>query len=75
LPSSKKQGGPKGPTSEPTDNQKIGTTLQPKAADYGNVLAGVFELLNTARRASARIFNTLMTATCYIRKLAGGFGA
>ena len=49
--------------SEPSDNQKTGTRLQSKAADYGNVLAGVVELLDTARRASARVVNTLMTAT------------
>ncbi len=49
--------------SEPSDNQKSGTMLQPKTAHYGNVLAGVVELLDTARRASARIVNTLMTAT------------
>jgi hypothetical protein len=36
---------------------------QLKQADYGNVLAGVVELLDTARRASARVVNTLMTAT------------
>jgi predicted nuclease of restriction endonuclease-like (RecB) superfamily len=49
--------------SKPNDNQKTGTTLQPQAADYGNVLAGVVELLDTARRTSARVVNTLMTAT------------
>ena len=49
--------------SEPSDNQKTGATIQAKAADYGNVLAGVVELLDTARRASARVVNTLMTAT------------
>ena len=49
--------------SEPSDNQKTGATLQPKAAEYGNVLAGVVELLDSARRVSARVVNTLMTAT------------
>ena len=49
--------------SEPSENQKTGTRLQPKAADYGDVLAGVVELLDTARRTSARVVNTLMTAT------------
>jgi predicted nuclease of restriction endonuclease-like (RecB) superfamily len=49
--------------SEPSDNQKPGTTLQPKAAEYGTVLAGVVELLDSARLASARVVNTLMTAT------------
>ena len=48
---------------EPNDKPKTGTTLQPQAADYGNVLAGVVELLDTARRTSARVVNTLMTAT------------
>ena len=47
--------------SEPNDKPKTGTTLQPQAADYGNVLASVVELLNTARRTSARVVNTLMT--------------
>ena len=49
--------------SEPNNNPKTGTTLQPQAADYGIVLAGVVELLDTARRTSARVVNTLMTAT------------
>jgi hypothetical protein len=49
--------------SEPNDDQKTGTTLQPLAADYSNILAGVVELLDTARRTSARVVNTLMTAT------------
>src|SRR5271154_678553 len=49
--------------SEPSANQKTGTTLESKAANYGNVLAGVVELLDAARRASARVVNTLMTAT------------
>ena len=31
--------------------------------DYDAVLAGVVELLETARRASARVVNSLMTAT------------
>ena len=44
-------------------NQRTGTTLQSRAADYGNALTGVFELLDTARQASACIVNTLMTAT------------
>ena len=51
--------------SEPSDNQKTGATIQAKAADYGNVLAGLVELLDTARRASACVVNTLMTATCW----------
>lgn len=38
-------------------------TVGHKAADYENVLSGVVELLNVARRASARVVNSLMTAT------------
>jgi predicted nuclease of restriction endonuclease-like (RecB) superfamily len=38
-------------------------TIQQKAADYDSVLSGVVELLDVARRASARVVNTLMTAT------------
>jgi hypothetical protein len=49
--------------SEPSHNQKAGTTLQSKAADYGNVLAGVFELLDKASRASACIVNMSTTAS------------
>jgi predicted nuclease of restriction endonuclease-like (RecB) superfamily len=49
--------------SAPSDKPKTGTTLQFQAADYGNVLAGVVELLDRARRTSARVVNTLMTAT------------
>ena len=37
--------------------------IQQKAADYDSVLSGVVELLDVARRASARVVNTLMTAT------------
>jgi hypothetical protein len=48
---------------EPKDNPKTGTPLQPQTVDYDNVLAGVVELLDTARRTSARVVNTLMTAT------------
>jgi predicted nuclease of restriction endonuclease-like (RecB) superfamily len=33
------------------------------ASDYDSVLRGVVELLDTARRASARVVNSLMTAT------------
>src|SRR5271157_5536218 len=45
------------------DKQKPGKTMQRKAADYDNVLSGVVELLDAARRASARVVNSLMTAT------------
>jgi predicted nuclease of restriction endonuclease-like (RecB) superfamily len=34
-----------------------------RPADYDQVLSGVVELLDAARRASARVVNTLMTAT------------
>jgi hypothetical protein len=33
--------------SKPSDNQKIGTPLQSEAVEQCNVLAGVFELLDT----------------------------
>src|SRR5260221_10483761 len=34
-----------------------------KGVDYNGVLTGLVELLNAARRASARVVNSLMTAT------------
>ena len=43
--------------------QKGSRTIQHKSADYESVLSGVVELLDTARRASARVVNSLMTAT------------
>jgi predicted nuclease of restriction endonuclease-like (RecB) superfamily len=49
--------------SKPSDRSKTGKTVQHKAADYDSVLSGVVELLDVARRASARVVNTLMTAT------------
>jgi predicted nuclease of restriction endonuclease-like (RecB) superfamily len=49
--------------SKPSDKSKTGKTIQHKAADYDSVLSGVVELLDVARRASARVVNTLMTAT------------
>jgi predicted nuclease of restriction endonuclease-like (RecB) superfamily len=49
--------------SKPSDKSKTGRTIQHKAADYESVLSGVVELLDMARRASARVVNTLMTAT------------
>jgi len=49
--------------SKPSDKSKTGRTIQHKAADYDSVLSGVVELLDVARRASARVVNTLMTAT------------
>jgi predicted nuclease of restriction endonuclease-like (RecB) superfamily len=42
---------------------KPGKTIQQNAADYDSVLNGVVELLDMARRTSARVVNTLMTAT------------
>jgi len=51
-------------THERTEQQPENRHTTPaQAADYGNVLAGVVELLDTARRTSARVVNTLMTAT------------
>jgi len=42
---------------------KTGKLIQHKPADYEKVLSGVVELLDAARRASARVVNSLMTAT------------
>ena len=49
--------------SKPSDKSKTGKGIQHKAADYDSVLSGVVEMLDMARRASARVVNTLMTAT------------
>jgi predicted nuclease of restriction endonuclease-like (RecB) superfamily len=49
--------------SKPSDRPKTGKTIQHKAADYDSVFSSVVELLDAARRASARVVNTLMTAT------------
>ena len=49
--------------SKPRDKQKAGIRIQHKAADYDSVFSGVVELLDAARRASARVVNSLMTAT------------
>jgi len=49
--------------SKPSHKPKTGKTIQHKPADYDKVLSGVVELLDTARRASARVVNSLMTAT------------
>ena len=49
--------------SKPSDKSKTGKTIQHKTADYDSVFSGVVELLDAARRASARVVNTLMTAT------------
>jgi hypothetical protein len=40
-----------------------GQTTRRKAADYNIVLTGVLELLDAARRTSARVVNSWMTAT------------
>jgi hypothetical protein len=52
--------------SEPSDNQKIGTTLQCKAVEHCNVLAGSFELLDPTRHESTCMVNTLMKATYWV---------
>jgi hypothetical protein len=49
--------------SKPSKKQKTNKTLQRKSAEYQNVLSSVVELLDAARRASARVVNSLMTAT------------
>ena len=49
--------------SKPSDKQKAVKPVQDKAVDYDKVLSGVVELLDAARRASARVVNSLMTAT------------
>ena len=49
--------------SKPSDKQKAGKPIQHKAADYDSVFSSVIELLDAARRASARVVNSLMTAT------------
>jgi predicted nuclease of restriction endonuclease-like (RecB) superfamily len=49
--------------SKPSDKPKGHKAVQPKPTDYTEVLAGVVELLDAARRASARVVNSLMTAT------------
>jgi hypothetical protein len=49
--------------SKPSDKPKTGKTIQHKPADYEHLLSGVVELLDASRRASARVVNSLMTAT------------
>jgi len=49
--------------SKPGNKLKSRKTAGPKLTDYNKVLAGVVELLDAARRASARIVNSLMTAS------------
>ena len=44
--------------------KRMGRSLETRgSSDYAKVLAGVTELLEEARRASARVINSLMTAT------------
>lgn len=49
--------------SKPSHKPKTSKTIQHKPANYDHVLSGVVELLDAARRASARVVNSLMTAT------------
>jgi hypothetical protein len=47
--------------SEPSHNQKTGTTLQPKAPGYGNVLARIVELLDRCGAAKMhRLFDDVL---------------
>lgn len=48
---------------KPSRKPKTDQPVQRNAADYDKVLSGVVELLDATRRASARVVNTLMTAT------------
>jgi hypothetical protein len=47
----------------PKKKKKTGKGIQRRRSDYDSVLTGVMELLDTARRASARVVNSVMTAT------------
>ena len=49
--------------SKPSNQPKTRKAIQPKPADYNQVLTDVVELLDAARRASARAVNSVMTAT------------
>lgn len=49
--------------SKPSDEQKTSKAIQRKPADYDKVLSGVVALLDAARRASARVVNSVMTGT------------
>src|SRR2546422_8235986 len=46
-----------------SSRRTTGRAVQRISGDYNDVLSGVVELLNAARRASARVVNSLMTAT------------
>jgi len=49
--------------SKPSAKPKNQKAVRAKPSDYNEVLASVVELLDAARRASARVVNSLMTAT------------
>jgi len=49
--------------SKPNKKPKTGKAISPTRSDHNAVLAGVMELLDAARRASARVVNSVMTAT------------
>lgn len=49
--------------SKANEKRKLAKPIHRKATDYAAVLTGVLELLDAARRASARAVNSLMTAT------------
>ena len=49
--------------SKPRKKQRTGKAIEHKFGNYENVLSGVVELLDAARRAAARTVNSLMTAT------------
>ncbi len=49
--------------SKTSNKRKAGKAIRRTGSDYNDVLAGVVELLDAARRASARVVNSLMTAT------------
>ena len=46
-----------------SNKRKAGKAVQRISGGYNDVLSGVVELLDAARRASARVVNSLMTAT------------
>ncbi len=47
----------------PNNKRKASKAIQHGSAGYDGVLSGMVELLDAARRASARVVNSLMTAT------------
>jgi hypothetical protein len=51
------------PMSKPSAKPKNRKAVPAKPSDYNEVLTSVVELLDAARRASARVVNSLMTAT------------